>query len=103
MILDSDINPILVAYVKYCAKEDKYVKILDQGNSLVLMYIMLWALGLLGPITSLVQHTYTCTALYLYRTLMPHIYGTDVYFLIMKIQYKSFSISNINFQKIYLI
>ena len=39
----------------------------------VLMYIMLWALGLLGPITLLVQHTYTCTALYLYRTLMPHI------------------------------
>ena len=73
LILDSDINPILVAYVKYCAKEDKYVKILDEGNSLVLMYIMLWALGLLGPITLLVQHTYTCTALYLYRTLMPPI------------------------------
>ena len=33
----------------------------------VLMYIMLWALG---PITLLIQHTYTCTALYLYRTLM---------------------------------
>ena len=32
------------------------------------MYIMLWALG---PITLLVQHT--CTALYLYRTLMPPI------------------------------
>ena len=39
----------------------------------VLMYIMLWALGPLGPITLLVQHTYTCTALYLYRTLMPPI------------------------------
>ena len=39
----------------------------------VLMYIMLWALGALGPITLLVQHTYTCTALYLYRTLMPPI------------------------------
>ena len=39
----------------------------------LLMYIMLWALGLLGPITLLVQHTYTCTALYLYRTLMPPI------------------------------
>ena len=36
----------------------------------VLMYIMLWALG---PITLLIQHTYTCTALYLYRTLMPPI------------------------------
>ena len=36
-----------------------------------IMYIMLWALG---PITLLVQHTYTCTAhLYLYRTLMPPI------------------------------
>ena len=41
--------------------------------SVLLMYIMLWALGLLGPITLLVQHTYTCTALYLYRTLMPPI------------------------------
>ena len=40
------------------------------GTSYVLMYIMLWALG---PITLLVQHTYTCTALYLYRTLMPPI------------------------------
>ena len=37
------------------------------------MYIVLWALGPLGPITLLVQHTYTCTALYLYRTLMPPI------------------------------
>ena len=37
------------------------------------MYIMLWALGLLGPITLLVQYTYTYTALYLYRTLMPPI------------------------------
>ena len=36
----------------------------------LLMYIMLWALG---PITLLVQHTYTCTTLYLYRTLMPPI------------------------------
>ena len=45
------------------------------------MYIMLWALG---PITLLVQHTYTCTALYLYRTLMPPIEGTDVYFLMRK-------------------
>ena len=34
------------------------------------MYIMLWVLGHLGPITLLVQYTYTCTALYLYRTLM---------------------------------
>ena len=42
-------------------------------HSPMLMYIMLWALGLLGPITLLVQHTYTCTALYLYRTLMPPI------------------------------
>ena len=41
--------------------------------TLMLMYIMLWALGPLGPITLLVQHTYTCTALYLYRTLMPPI------------------------------
>ena len=41
--------------------------------STVLMYILLWALGPLGPITLLVQHTYTCTALYLYRTLMPPI------------------------------
>ena len=40
---------------------------------LMLMYILLWALGPLGPITLLVQHTYTCTALYLYRTLMPPI------------------------------
>ena len=55
------------------------------------MYIMLWALG---PITLFVQHTYTCTALYLYRTLMPPISGTDVYFLLNEIQYKSFSISN---------
>ena len=39
----------------------------------LLMYILLWALGPLGPITLLVQHTYTCTALYLYRTLMPPI------------------------------
>ena len=39
----------------------------------MLMYILLWALGPLGPITLLVQHTYTCTALYLYRTLMPPI------------------------------
>ena len=39
----------------------------------MLMYIMLWALGLLGPSTLLVQHTYTCTVLYLYRTLMPPI------------------------------
>ena len=40
----------------------------EQGLLLfLLMYIMLWALG---PITLLVQHTYTCTALYLYRTLM---------------------------------
>ena len=37
---------------------------------LLLMYILLWALG---PITLLVQHTYTCTALYLYHTLMPPI------------------------------
>ena len=37
LIVDSDINPILVAYVKYCAKEDKYVKILDEGNSLVIL------------------------------------------------------------------
>ena len=36
----------------------------------LLMYIMLWALG---PITLLIQHTYTCTTLYLYRTLMPPI------------------------------
>ena len=36
-------------------------------------YIMLWALGLLGPSTLLVQHTYTCTVIYLYRTLMPPI------------------------------
>ena len=48
---------------------------------LVLMYIMLWVLG---PITLLVQHTYTCTTLYLYRTLMPPILDTDVYFLIKK-------------------
>ena len=33
------------------------------------MYIVLRALGPLGPNTLLVQHTYTCTALYLYRTL----------------------------------
>ena len=46
----------------------------------MLMYIMLWVLG---P-TLLVQHTYTCTTLYLYHTLMPPIYGTDVYFLIKK-------------------
>ena len=39
----------------------------------LLMYIVLWALGPLGPITLLVQHTYTCTALYLYRTLRPPI------------------------------
>ena len=39
----------------------------------LLMYILLWALGPLGPITLLVQHTYTCTALYLYRTLRPPI------------------------------
>ena len=39
----------------------------------MLMYIVLWALGPLGPITLLVQHTYTCTTLYLYRTLMPPI------------------------------
>ena len=39
----------------------------------MLMYIVLWALGPLGPITLLVQHTYTCTALYLYCTLMPPI------------------------------
>ena len=39
----------------------------------LLMYILLWALGPLGPITLLVQHTYTCTVLYLYRTLMPPI------------------------------
>ena len=43
---------------------------------------------------------FTCTAhLYLYYILLVlHTYasyiGTDVYFLIMKIQYKSFSISN---------
>ena len=36
----------------------------------MLMYIVLWALG---PITLLVQHTHTCTALYLYRILMPPI------------------------------
>ena len=36
----------------------------------VLMYIILWALG---PITLLVQHTCTCTTLYLYRTFMPPI------------------------------
>ena len=45
----------------------------QQGPGLyfpLLMYIVLWALG---PITLLVQHTYTCTALYLYRTLMPPI------------------------------
>ena len=40
---------------------------------LLLMYILLWALGPLGPITLLVQHTYTCIALYLYCTLMPPI------------------------------
>ena len=34
------------------------------------MYIMLWTLGPLGPITLLVQHTYTCIALYLHRTLI---------------------------------
>ena len=39
----------------------------------MLMYILLWALDPLGPITLLVQHTYICTALYLYRTLMPPI------------------------------
>ena len=45
----------------------------QEAPSLLLMYILLWALGPLGPITLLVQHTYTCTALYLYRTLMPPI------------------------------
>ena len=36
------------------------------------MYILLWALGPLGPITLLVQHTYTCTAhlCLLYKALM---------------------------------
>ena len=50
-----------------CEKEKTYTK------CMVLMYIMLWALGPLGPITLLVQHTYTYIALYLYRTLMPPI------------------------------
>ena len=36
----------------------------------LLMYIMLWALGL---VTLLVEHTCTCTTLYLYRTLKPPI------------------------------
>ena len=70
------------------------------------MYIMLWALG---PITLLVQHTYTCTTLYLYRTLMPHTYATYIrhwcIFSHYEIQYKSFSISNMEetFESILLI
>ena len=47
--------------------------LLDTMKYTLLMYILLWALGPLGPITLLVQHTYTCTALYLYCTLMPPI------------------------------
>ena len=55
----------------------------------LLTYIMLWALG---PTRLLVQHTYSCTTLYLYQTHMltctAHICllykGTYVYSLIMK-------------------
>ena len=51
----------------------QHLCIVPKSCSILLMYILLWALGPLGPITLLVQHTYTCTALYLYRTLMPPI------------------------------
>ena len=54
-----------VKFFQFGSRDDGEV-----ADLFVLMYIMLWALG---PITLLVQHTYTCTALYLYRTLMPPI------------------------------
>ena len=51
---------------KLAKKKGQYLK-----SSTVNVYcVLLWALG---PITLLVQYTYTCTALYLYRTLMPPI------------------------------
>ena len=63
----------LETYIKNENFKDSLRKILSYVcvyRCLLLMYIMLWALG---PITLLVQHTYTCTTLYLYHTLMPPI------------------------------
>ena len=63
----------LETYIKNENFKDSLRKILSYVcvyRCLLLMYIMLWALG---PITLLVQHTYTCTILYLYHTLMPPI------------------------------
>ena len=57
------------------------------------MYIMLWALGPLGPITLLVQHTYTCTAL----TCTAHLYllyKALMYIFSLRNTIQSFSISN---------
>ena len=64
------------------------------------MYIMLWALGPLGPITLLVQHTYlvlhfTCTAhlCLLYKALM--------YIFSLRNTIQSSSISNIVLESLF--
>ena len=68
-------NQLPYRLLKWLMSLSEIKKELEDSISIyfLLMYILLWALGPLGPITLLVQHTYTCTALYLYCTLMPPI------------------------------